>query len=511
VRVRLVPLLVLAALPSCFLFEHRAKSNVLLVVVDSLRFDAFSKSIGSAETPNVQALSNEGLTFRSCYAQSSVTFPAHVAIASGRTPNGSGVRNDGQAIDADVPLLAAHLKERDWRTFAEISTDELAPVARDQGLDRGFDTFRAHTSSPVDAAEVNERVTTFLENADHGTPWFAYVHYNDPARADELVGTKEITAKVFLDGSPIGSVRTHSSEDWSVKIDVSAGPHSLEFRSDDTFNLRRLEITSDTMRFEPQFDQGHLFAPMQRIVTTFTNDRDAVVTCRIQAQIRGVQSLAECRARYKKQVEGVDRAIGELVATLKKTGQYDDTVIIVTGSHGEALGEHGVTGHDITLYDEVLRVPLIVKPVAEEDRRIALGKRQFGLVRQIDIAPTILELVGERPLSGSEGFSLLQEGPRELIAESHPPEAPSAILAHRDDRYKLVFIAREDRFEMYDVKTDTLESENIFALQGQFRSAWQIELRRLADAAPQTANLRSKFAPTVPTGEQLTGPKSAKN
>jgi arylsulfatase A-like enzyme len=222
------------------------------------------------------------------------------------------------------------------------------------------------------------------------------VHYNDPARADELAGTKEITAKVFLDGAPVGTVRTHAAEDWSVKIDVTPGPHRLEFRSEDSFNLRRLEISTDASRFTPQFDQGRLFAPMQRIVSSFTNEHETPVTYRIQAQIRGVQGLAECRARYKLQVEAVDKAIGEIVALLKKTGQYDNTLIVLTGSHGEALGEHGVTGHDITLYDEVLRVPLVIKPVAGDERRVALGKRPFALVRQIDIAPTILDLVGAR-------------------------------------------------------------------------------------------------------------------
>jgi arylsulfatase A-like enzyme len=511
VRVRIVPLLVLAALPACFLFEHRGQSNVLMIVVDSLRFDAFSRSLGAAKTPNLQILSSEGLTFRSCYAQSSVTLPAHAAILSSQEPHSSKVRNDGQAIDASVPLLAEHLKDQDWRTFADVSTEELEPVARGQGIDRGFDTFRTHQHNPANAEDVNEHVRQFIENVDPKTPWFAYVHYSDPARADELVGTKEITAKVFLDGAPIGTVRTRSSQDWSVKIDVTPGPHRLEFRSEDSFNLRRLEVATESSRFAPEFEQGRLFAPMQKIVTTFVNEHESTLTCRIQAQIRGVQGLAECRARYKEQVESVDRAIGELIAILKNTGQYEKTIIVVTGSHGEALGEHGVTGHDITLYDEVLRVPLVIKPVAEDDRRVTLGKRQYTLLRHTDLAPTILELAGVRAMPSAQGLSLLQEGRREVTAETHPPEAPSSIVLQRDERFKMLYVAAEDRFEMYDVKSDTLETFNIFELQGHFRLKWQTELRDRADDAPQTANLRSKFAPVAPVGDQRTGPQSVKN
>ena len=508
-RLRIALILLFAVMPSCFMLDRRTDANVLMIVVDSLRFDAFSRSLGSAETPNIHALADEGMTYRSCYAQSSVTLPAHAAILSSRAPSSTGVRNDSQAVPADVPLVAEHLKDRGWQTFANVCTAELAPPARDQGLDRGFQIFRTHSKTPAEASEVNSRVTSFIENAQVGAPWFAYVEYSDPSRADELVGMKEIVAKVYLDGVLIGNVHTLSTEDWSVKVDATPGPHRLEFRSTDTFNLRRMEIVSDTARFLPKFEEGQLFAPLQHASISFSNDHDRPITCRLQAQIRGVQSLAECRARYKAQVESVDRAIGEVIEALKKSNQYDRTVIVVTGSHGEALGEHGVTGHDTTLYDEVLRVPLIIKPVADDGRRAALAKRQFALVRHIDIVPTILDMIGERSMSGADGVSILDDGQREVIAESYPPEAPSSILAMRDERFKLVFIAREDRFEMYDVKSDTLESENIFPLQGHFRSAWQTNLRRLADAAPQTASVRTKFTPVVPTGDQLEGPRSA--
>lgn len=510
-RARFLLLLVLAALPSCFLVGGRARSNILLIVVDSLRFDAFSKSLGAPLTPNVQAIAADGMSYRGCYAQSSVTLPAHAAILSARLPSDSGVRNDGQAVDPEVTLLAEHLRDRGWQTFADVSTTDLVPVARDRGLDRGFGVFRTHAKAPADATEVNERILPLLRNADREKPWFTYVHFSDPARADELVGSAEITAKVFLDGAPIGTVRTNATEDWSVKIDIGPGPHRLEFRSSQSFNLRRFEIVSDKDRLTPEFQQGRLFAPLQQVVIAFANEHPTPITYRLQAQIRGVQSLAECRLRYKAQVEAVDRAIGEIVETLKATQQYENTVIVVTGSHGEALGEHGVTGHDITLYDEVLRVPLLIKPSVDEDRRVLLSRQQYALVRQIDIAPTLLELVGERALSGAEGLSLLREGQREMTAESHPPEAPSSILARRDDRYKLVFIEQENRFEMYDVKSDTLEVENIFPLQGQFRTKWQLELRHLAESAPHFADSRTKFAPVIPVGEQAEGPQSARN
>jgi len=294
----------------------------------------------------------------------------------------------------------------------------------------------------------------------------------------------------------------------SVEIDVTPGAHRLELRSDDTFYLRDLQFTCEQTSLQPEYEEGRLYAPLSRVRTTFSNDRDRVMTVKFSAVVRAVQDLADTRKRYKSQVEAVDKAVGEVVAALKAAGTYDDTIIVVTGSHGESLGEHGVTGHDVTLYDEVLRVPLIVKPAASEDRRSTLAKRQFSLVRHIDVAPTLLEMVGEGTLEGAEGLSLYEDGTRELIAETHPPEAPTTVVARRDENYKLVFVTGQERFEMYDAKSDTLEMDNLFELQGHFRSAWQNDLRKLAARAPQMADRGTRrTTPAPPTAARREAPR----
>lgn len=499
-RSRLLPFLLLAALPACFLFHRGTESNVLVIVVDSLRFDALSQSIGSARTPNLNALAADGLSYRSCYAHSSSTLPAHTAILSSRPPGESGVRNNGAEVPGSLPMLQAHLRERGWQTFADVSDESLLPPADGKGIDRGFSAFRTHDDEGhATAANVNSRLIPFVEHASTDSRWFAYAQYSDASRAADFDGTKPVVTKVLLDGAPIGSIRTMATADWSVDIDVTPGPHKLELRSEDSFYLRHLDFLCEQTSLRPEFEEGRLYAPLSRVRTTFSNDRDRVMTVRFTATVRAVQNLATTRLHYKAQVEAVDKAVGEVVAALKAAGKYDDTIIVVTGSHGEALGEHGVTGHDVTLYDEVLRVPLLIKPASSEERRSVLGGAQYSLVRHIDVAPTLLEMVGESALEGAQGLSLYEDGARELVAETHPPDAPTTVVARRDDMYKLVFVAGVERFEMYDVKKDTLEMDNLFELQGHFRSAWQTELRRVAASAPQMADQGSKRSLPTPT------------
>jgi len=124
-----------------------------------------------------------------------------------------------------------------------------------------------------------------------------------------------------------------------------------------------------------------------------------------------------------------------------------------------------------------------------------LQKVQLGIVRHVDLVPTILDIVGGPQLPGAQGVSLLSTDQRIVEAETHPPEAATSLFAMRDTRYKLVFAPAEDRFEMFDMHSDTLELENVFPLQGQFRSNWQTELRKLAQNAPQNANVRMGIEP----------------
>ncbi len=494
-RLRLACILAMAALPGCFL-HRRSQVNVLFLVVDSMRTDTMSVSVGAAQTPNMTALANDGVSFRACYAHSSATLPAHAAILTGRMPHTSGVINDVQPIDPGVPLLTERLLARGWQTFAVVSTDELVPPGANQGLDRGCQTFHALRGERANAQQTGAQLLSFIETSDADAPWFAYADFSDPSASVDVVKGKDVSARVLLDGATIGTARTHDEDTWSVEVDLTPGKHRFELRSDGSFNLRRFEAATANGRFPPTFEVGGLFAPVSRILVSITNDQDKVATCHFEARIRSVQSLADSRARYKLQVEAVDRAIGQVITSLKESGKYDDTIIVLTGSHGESLGEHGMTGHDVTLYDEVLRVPLVVKTVKGDARRAQLARIQFDLVRHIDIAPTLLELLKERPMPGADGLSLLSTNPRELLAESHPPEAPGTIVARRDDRYKLVYDALANRFEMYDVKGDTIKL-------GPFRST----LKACTDPALATQEQKYLAALELATTFQVTGPR----
>jgi arylsulfatase A-like enzyme len=104
---------------------------------------------------------------------------------------------------------------------------------------------------------------------------------------------------------------------------------------------------------------------------------------------------------YDGEIACVDEQVGRLLNILRKMGQYDDTLIVLLSDHGEQFLEHGGEGHGVSLYEEELRAPLIIKM----PENALAGKTRQALVEAVDVAPTILELLGAEPEPRFQGRS----------------------------------------------------------------------------------------------------------
>jgi hypothetical protein len=161
--------------------------------------------------------------------------------------------------------------------------------------------------------------------------------------------------------------------------------------------------------------------------------------------------------RYLGEVALVDRALGPLFERLNDDEFRERTVLIVSADHGESFGEHGSASHGTTLYDEALRVPLLVHAPGVESRTID------DLVSLIDLGPTILDLFGVNTPGHFMGQSLkpflFGETPiltRPIIAEAR------SLLAYVDPtRLKVILDTDTARTELYDLRKDPLELDNI--------------------------------------------------
>src|SRR5271169_1305149 len=207
---------------------------------------------------------------------------------------------------------------------------------------------------------------------------------------------------------------------------------------------------------------------------------------------------------YDGEIAYADSALARWIAFLKKAGVYDNAIIIVTGDHGEGLGEHGEETHGLFLYDSTLHVPLILKMPVKAAGAVHHGAVIDAQVRTTDILPTILAATGVAAPAELNGESLLplieQTGNaqaasnRALFGETDYPLrwgwAP--LRALRTDNTKWI---EAPRAELYDLQADPKELKNLYAPDSSKTQSMQAEMAKWkAKLPPRRASAKLEDA-----------------
>ncbi len=178
------------------------------------------------------------------------------------------------------------------------------------------------------------------------------------------------------------------------------------------------------------------------------------------------RGAAGLREKYDIEIKVVDKWLGKLLDGLKQHGLDKNTAVLLFSDHGEAFKEHRFYFHGQALYNEVLNVPLILSVPGGPSGKVV--KQRVPL---LDIAPTILELMGVPAPATFQGRSLLplargevKTDDRLIGAELMPyPAWPKGQQALIGPRYKAILRVTENRFELYDLENDPGEKKNLAA------------------------------------------------
>jgi choline-sulfatase len=356
------------------------------------------------------------------------------------------------------------------------------------------DTVRADRLGIAGYRRAGRSLTPRLDALAEGGVWFtrAYAQSPNTPRSFPSIATSRLPSQVEW-GSPIGAHNFPTVTDANVTVfEVlrDAGLHTAGFASHFYFNPERnatqgfiefdnegagtiaesntdiasprivpralarvRQLAAEKKRFAMMV---HLFEPHSR----YMEHADFPI------QGKGVEGLEE---KYDYEIAFADRWIGELLDGVRAAGVADDTLVVVLSDHGEAFGKHRFGGqrlffHGQTLYDELLRVPLIVHAKGLAPRRVDAP------VMLTDVAPTLVELVGApRPpafLGRSLAPALTGEplAPRVVTAELLP--APSwrhhhKMMIDEDGVSKMIYRVSDNVFELYDLGSDPDELENL--------------------------------------------------
>jgi len=389
-----------------------AHPNVLVLLVDTLRADRLGcYGAEPSPTPALDTLASGGRVFADNVAQAAWTMPSVASIMTGLHPRSHGV------LGGPEPGAAAD--DRDWAflpgalptmagtasaagiTTVGVSANPL--VSRGTNLAHGFETF---VDVPVDRrthhwAAAGDVNAVFLDwlRANRNRRFLGYLHYMEP------------------------------HDPYTPPDDLRPRPPP---------GIRPRLAAGDIVAFAEAID-WHGAPPLP------------------ESDVRWLRAL------YDAEVRSWDRALGSLIGGLDAAGLRSSTVVVVTADHGEEFQEHGRLKHGSQLFEESIRVPLVIAGPG-----ISAG-RSTSQTQGIDVFPTVAALLGAPPPANLPGRNVLAtDAPvppafLETRAGSGDSGPSIDLLAVRTDGWKLIRNPATGHERLFDLSRDPTEHQDVSA------------------------------------------------
>lgn len=378
-----------------------AKPNVLLVVVDSVRADHASvHGYDRPTTPNLERLAEDARLFDSAFAAAPWTPPSHGSIFSGVHPTSHGFLDTGTSFRPPHAPLAERLRREGYRTFGAVQNSNITSGTE---VTEGFEEYCDLYRLPFIPDSVDEFREYYLDLLP-GYVRLARETLGADRRPTEHLSCEYVRTRIRDAGERdpfFGFVNVLSPHSPYAPPE----PHRDRFARVDPAHVDEEVVADLSAHGGYRYVAGEL-APTER-------------------EWAAVEDL------YDAEIAFADRMVGTLLDALREAGVYEDTMIVVTADHGEHFGEHGRAYHQFSLYDEVLHVPLLIKPPGETGG----GRSVDDLVSLVDLYPTILSAVGLSVPETAEGYDLSGDRSREVVFAEYgePVTAMSSLENHADE------------------------------------------------------------------------------
>jgi len=474
------------------------KMNVLFIITDQQRADhlgCYGNTV--LQTPNIDKIADEGVRFTNAYCANPMCMPNRATLLTGLFPNAHGVRSNGINLPEDVPTIAETLRERGWFTksigkthyqfnfppykrsseSAELISEWIRPKTVEKKKKRfespyyGFedveltlghgDLVAGHyldwleERSPKHTLEIKQKFTKFFENLMYETKL-----------------PKELYPTTYVKERTINFLEKYKKGDFVDKpffLHCSfPDPHHPVCPPGDyyeMFNPDKIELPESFNDAENLYDHHFLGRYLKDPIF-----RGALLRESSEEDARKFLALT-----YGS-ISMIDHSVGEILASLSKLGLEENTMVLYTSDHGDLAGDHGLLLKGPSPYKGILNVPLIWK-VPELTRKGVSD----SLISSVDIPKTILELLNIKErhqppdMQGYDMTTILQDPNitvRDccLIEEDEEVTNIQIRLRHLiTDKYKLTVYEGFDKGDLYDLRADPNELNNLWDTHKEIR------------------------------------------
>lgn len=423
------------------------KPNIVFFFTDDQRFDTI-KALGNEEihTPNLDQLVNEGLSFTQAHIPgamyAAVCMPSRAMLHSGR--NLFQIEADGRNIPQEHTTLGEALRKAGYRTF---------------GTGKWHNGTSAYARSFTDGGEIffggmgdhwNVPACDFDPSGEYKSQPFI----KDPSTSNELSYRKcdhiqagKHSTELFADIS-IDFINKHKSPNPFFMYISFMAPHDPRTMPEKFLNMYEPEKIKLPASFKPQHD--------------FDFGVSGIRDEKLAPYPRTEEDTKKQIAEYYAMISHLDNEIGRVIQTLKDKGEYENTLIIIAGDNGLAVGKHGLFGKQ-NLYEHSVRVPLILAGPG-----IPRKKKSEAFVYLHDIYPTVCDLLGIDIPNSVNGKSFLP-----AVKDQSKPHREKLYFAYTDivravknHEYKLIeYLGKENnpcrKTQLFNLQEDPEEINNL--------------------------------------------------
>ncbi len=426
---------------------RKDRPNILFLFTDDQRFDTIH-ALGNPHihTPYMDAMVERGVAFTHAHimggTSGAVCMPSRAMLMTGRTL--FHLEGAGEGIPQEHILLGEWLQRHGYRTWGTGKWHNGPPsYARSfgGGAEIFFGGMEDHWNVPACHYDSTGRYETEIPVCPD--PYHSNrVVYK---RGDHITAGKH-SSELFCEAA-IEALRQYDDEAPFFLYIAFMAPHDPRTMPRpywEIYNPDKIELPPNWAPEHP-FDNGDL------------RGRDECLA----AFPRTPEELRRHIAEYYAMISHADAQIGRLLEALRASGHADDTLVVLAGDNGLALGQHGLMGKQ-NLYDHSVRVPLVMSGPG-----VPHGQRSAAHAYLLDIYPTLCDLAGLPTPESVEGRSLVRgmEDPEERIRATLYCAYRQFQRSVRDERFKLIeYVVEGQRTtQLFDLHADPWERDNLAA------------------------------------------------